>query len=142
VAGIHSDHTVHRLVSGEAPRVGLRVMNNDLKWGTIVKVATDQGCGFYCNAWHEVLVDDDRKSIFNCDRLSTKDLISNTKDPHPERGYNEELPKRIFFQDSDVSVFGAGSTAQIVDEDKGGVIAYTHHDNAQRLVVALLSLAD
>jgi hypothetical protein len=92
MAGIHSDHTVHRVVSGETPRVGLRVMNNDLKWGTIVKVSTAEGCGYYCNAWHEVSVDGDgdgisRTSIFNCDRLTTRDMISHTKDPHPERGY-------------------------------------------------------
>jgi hypothetical protein len=89
MAGIHNDHTVHRLVSGEAPRVGLRVINNDLKWGTIIKVATDGGCGFYCNAWHDVLVDEDRRSGFNCDRLSTRDMISQSKDPHPERGFTE-----------------------------------------------------
>lgn len=91
MAGIHNDDSVHRLVSGETPRVGLRVMNNDLQWGTLVTVATDKGCGYYCNAWHEVLVDNDhnggRTNIFNCDRLSTRDMISHTKDPHPERGY-------------------------------------------------------
>ncbi len=89
MAGIHNDHTVHRLVSGETPREGLRVMNNDLKWGTIVTVATDAGCGYYCNAWHEVRVDGDegRTSIFNCDRLTTTDVITRKRDPHPERGF-------------------------------------------------------
>jgi hypothetical protein len=92
VAGIHNDHSVHLLVSGEAPRVGLRVMDNDLKWGTIVKVATDAGCGWYCNAWHDVLVDNDgagERSGFNCERLTTRDVISGKKDPHPERGFIE-----------------------------------------------------
>ena len=90
MAGIHNDDSVHRLVSGEAPRVGLRVINNDLQWGTITKVATDEGCGYYCKAWHEVLVDGKeagRPSIFNCDRLATRDMISGKRDPHPERGY-------------------------------------------------------
>jgi hypothetical protein len=88
MAGIHNDDTVHRLVSGEAPRAGLRVMNNDMKWGTIVKVATDAGCGYYCNAWHEVIVDGHTRSdIFNCDRLTTRNMISHKPDPHPERGF-------------------------------------------------------
>lgn len=87
MAGIHNDTTMHRLVSGEAPRVGLRVLNNDLQWGTIVKVATDAGCGYYCNAWHDVDVDGGGRSGFNCERLTTRDMITGKKDPHPERGY-------------------------------------------------------
>lgn len=81
MAGIHADHTVHRVVSGESPAVGLRVYTNNLDQGTIVQVADDPGCGWYCNAWHTVEVDlsytgetisPPSKQMFNCDRLSTR----------------------------------------------------------------------
>lgn len=66
----------HKIVSGEVPEVGLRVLNNDLKWGTIVEVADPEGhvtCGFYCNAWHTVKVDGSgHTQSFNCDRLTTR----------------------------------------------------------------------
>lgn len=88
MAGIHNDDSTHRLVSGEAPRVGLRVLNNDLRWGTIVTVSTTGKCGFYCEAWHDVRVDgESRNSGFNCDRLTTWDMITGKPDPHPERGH-------------------------------------------------------
>lgn len=37
------------------------------------------------------------------------------------------------------NAFGA-HTAQIVDEDSGGAVAYVHHDNADRIVNALNAL--
>lgn len=78
MSGRHSDHTVHRLVSGEIPVVGMRVIDNDLSHGVIVEVATDAGCGWYCNAWHKVQLDTDYKgnpikgtNYSNCERLAT-----------------------------------------------------------------------
>jgi hypothetical protein len=66
----------HRLVSGETPTVGLRVLTNDLKWGTITEVKDPDGevtCGWYCVAWHTVIDEDGKPlGIFNCDRLTTK----------------------------------------------------------------------
>lgn len=65
--------TVHRLVSGEKPVVGLRVFTNDWVWGTITKVAEGSVCGTYCEAWHEVALDGrDGTKIYNCDRLTTR----------------------------------------------------------------------
>lgn len=72
MAGIHSDHSVHRIVSGEVPVVGLQVIDNNLERCVIVKVATDEGCGWYCNAWHTVQYPDGHTNIMNCDRLSTR----------------------------------------------------------------------
>jgi len=81
MAGIHPDHSVHRIVSGETPEVGMHVLTNNLDKAVIVKVATDEGCGWYCNAWHEVElyetykgepIQPGRKQIMNCERLSTK----------------------------------------------------------------------
>jgi hypothetical protein len=72
----------HKIVSGETPVVGLRVLTNNLDWGTIVKVADPDGhvtCGWYCEAWHEIQLDTSYKgdpikgrTIMNCDRLSTR----------------------------------------------------------------------
>lgn len=73
MAGIHSDHSVHRIVSGEAPAVGLEVIDNNLDRGVIVEVSTKEGCGWYCNAWHRVKYSDGSTTIMNCDRLTTKD---------------------------------------------------------------------
>jgi len=72
MAGLHADHTVHRIVSGEAPTVGLEVIDNNLDRCTIVKVATDEGCGWYCNAWHTVAYPNGGTGIMNCDRLTTR----------------------------------------------------------------------
>jgi hypothetical protein len=66
----------HKIVSGETPEVGLRVMSNEYKWGTITKVDDPEGhktCGWYCEAWHEVRYDDGGGGSFNCDRLTTKE---------------------------------------------------------------------
>lgn len=79
MAGIHSDHTVHRVVSGETPVVGLRVLTNDLKWGTISKVddepkwdGSPKLCGYYCESWHRIELEGGGWTSMNCDRLSTK----------------------------------------------------------------------
>lgn len=72
MAGIHSDHTVHRIVSGEVPTVGLRVWDNNLDPCVIVAVATDEGCGYYCAAWHRVQYAGGGTGIMNCDRLTTR----------------------------------------------------------------------
>lgn len=63
---------MHKIVSGEAPTVGLRVFTNDWTWGTITMVRNDEGCGTYCNAWHEVRLDSGSSKIYNCDRLTTR----------------------------------------------------------------------
>jgi hypothetical protein len=60
----------HRIVSGEVPVVGMRVLNNDLEWCTITEVADPEGhltCGYYCEAWHRT-----DKGLSNCDRLTTR----------------------------------------------------------------------
>ena len=69
----------HRLASGEIPKVGMRVFTNNLDRGVISIVATDEGCGPYCNAWHVVTLDTDYKGnpkggteIMNCSRLATR----------------------------------------------------------------------
>lgn len=63
----------HRLVSGAAPQVGLRVFTTDWVWGTITRVAEGSACGTYCEAWHEVVLDgQSRSKIYNCDRLTTR----------------------------------------------------------------------
>lgn len=70
----------HRIASGEIPAVGMRVFDNNLDRGVIVAVATDEGCGPYCKAWHTILVDTDyrgnpitpHKEIMNCSRLATR----------------------------------------------------------------------
>lgn len=79
MAGNHADHTTHRLVSGELPTVGLEVYTNNLDRGTITKVATDPGCGSYCNAWHTITLHTSYKGLpmtgttdMNCDRLTTR----------------------------------------------------------------------
>lgn len=84
MAGIHADRgdTKHRIVSGEVPTVGLRVLTNNLDWGTITKVDErnmDEPCGWYCPAWHTVTLDTSYKGepitgteIMNCDRLTTR----------------------------------------------------------------------
>jgi hypothetical protein len=72
MAGNHSDHSVHRIVSGETPVVGLEVIDNNLDRGVITEVATDEGCGWYCNAWHRITYPDGSTSIMNCDRLTTR----------------------------------------------------------------------
>lgn len=71
MAGQHHDHTVHRITSGETPEVGLRVLTNNLDWGTITEVSTTEGCGWYCNAWHRVTLDIGGTTIMNCERLAT-----------------------------------------------------------------------
>jgi hypothetical protein len=70
----------HKIVSGEAPTVGLRVFTNDWEWGTIEKVGsslaydgTPKVCGTYCQSWHEVRLDSGRYTSYNCDRLTTKE---------------------------------------------------------------------
>ena len=75
MAGNHSDTSVHRIVSGEAPEVGLAVIDNNLDRGVIVKVETSLPCGYYCDAWHTVAYEKDGKTftrIMNCDRLTTR----------------------------------------------------------------------
>lgn len=78
MAGIHADRgdTSHRIVSGETPEVGLRVLTNELKWGKITKLDErhlDEPCGWYCPAWHEVTYEETGHTIsMNCDRLTTK----------------------------------------------------------------------
>jgi hypothetical protein len=69
MAGIHADRgdKSHRLISGEVPTVGMRVINNNLDECTITKVSTEGDCGWYCEAWHET-----DKGIFNCERLTTR----------------------------------------------------------------------
>lgn len=79
----------HRIVSGETPEVGLRVLTNDYKWGSIVQLGhglynslTGQydgpetvPCGWYCEAWHHIHLDgtpDGTSTIYNCDRLTTQ----------------------------------------------------------------------
>ncbi len=71
--------TVHRLASGEIPAVGMRVFTNNLDRGVIIAVATDEGCGPYCNAWHTVQLDTTYRGepttgteIMNCSRLATR----------------------------------------------------------------------
>jgi hypothetical protein len=84
MSGIHADRgdTSHRLATGEPPVVGMRVINNDLRWGTIVQVETEGECGWYCPAWHRVLVDGDAGTKdFNCERLATH--YAGHADPHP-----------------------------------------------------------
>jgi hypothetical protein len=71
MAGDHM--TTHRIVSGETPTVGLRVLDYDRKWGHITRVAEADTCGAYCRAWHQVTRDDGSTMIFNCDRLTTKE---------------------------------------------------------------------
>ncbi len=70
---------MHRLASGEIPAVGMRVFTNNLDRGVIVKVADDEGCGPYCNAWHTVQLDTSYRGlpltgteIMNCSRLATR----------------------------------------------------------------------
>lgn len=79
MAGQHSDHSVHRIVSGETPAVGLEVYTNNYDRGTIIEVSTKEGCGYYCNAWHTIHLFEtwdgkplDTTTIMNCDRLSTR----------------------------------------------------------------------
>ena len=76
MAGNHADTSVHRIVSGEAPTVGLAVIDNNLDRGVIAKVDTTGKCGYYCEAWHtvEYRTDDDATftRIMNCDRLTTR----------------------------------------------------------------------
>lgn len=70
----------HRIVSGEAPTVGLEVYTNEYRRGVITQVADPIGlvtCGWYCEAWHEVTYpatesEPARKIKMNCDRLSTR----------------------------------------------------------------------
>ena len=66
----------HKIVSGEEPAVGLRVVTNDYRWGTIVEVAENANeavCGWYCEAWHTIKYDTDHRTItMNCDRLTTR----------------------------------------------------------------------
>jgi len=79
MAGIQADRgdTSHRIVSGEVPVVGLRVMTNEYRWATIVALAPEremeQPCGWYCPAWHEVEYEDGRLIRMNCDRLTTRE---------------------------------------------------------------------
>lgn len=63
---------MHKIVSGETPEVGLRVLTNEYKWGTIVKVAESDTCGIYCTAWHRIEYEDGGGQIMNCDRLTTR----------------------------------------------------------------------
>jgi len=66
----------HKIVSGETPTVGLRVLTNEYKWGTIVEVADPEGqkvCGWYCEAWHKIEYDDGGRQTMNCDRLTTRE---------------------------------------------------------------------
>lgn len=86
VSGIHEERgdKSHRLVSGERPEIGMRVINNDLRWGTIVKLADvdSETCGWYCTSWHRVQVDGSAgTSDFNCERLTT--FFAGHPDPHP-----------------------------------------------------------
>lgn len=69
MSGKHPDHTVHRIVSGQAPVVGLRVLDYDRDPGVIIEVSTREGCGWYCNAWHTVRKDRGGTTIMNCERL-------------------------------------------------------------------------
>jgi hypothetical protein len=65
----------HKIVSGEEPVVGLRVITNELQEGTITTLAPNletAKCGWYCEAWHTVTYDDGRTITMNCDRLTTK----------------------------------------------------------------------
>lgn len=67
--------THHRIVSGEEPMVGLRVFTNDWTWGTITQLdlrGMGEECGTYCQAWHDVQLDNGNVKIYNCDRLTTK----------------------------------------------------------------------
>lgn len=64
---------MHRIVSGETPKVGMRVFTNDWEWGTITEVADGDTCGTYCEAWHTVKLDSGKEKIYNCDRLTTKE---------------------------------------------------------------------
>lgn len=74
MAGIHADHgdTSHRIVSGEIPTAGLEVIDNNLDRGVITLVSTDEGCGYYCAAWHTITYPDGMTRIMNCDRLTTR----------------------------------------------------------------------
>jgi hypothetical protein len=62
----------HTLTSGEAPAVGLRVIDYDQDHGTIIRVSDTGHCGVYCQAWHTVAKDSGGTMIFNCSRLTTR----------------------------------------------------------------------
>lgn len=62
----------HRITSGEAPALGLRVFTNDWEWGTVTAVREGGKCGTYCEAWHTVRLDSGVTKIYNCDRLTTR----------------------------------------------------------------------
>lgn len=64
--------TTHRIISGETPTEGLRVLDYDYNWGTITKVADSTECGPYCTAWHTVTTDAGNQKEFNCSRLTTR----------------------------------------------------------------------
>jgi hypothetical protein len=79
MAGIHADHSVHRIVSGEAPAVGLEVFTNNLDQGRIEQVSVKGECGYYCEAWHTIRLHTsydgkplNSTTIMNCDRLTTR----------------------------------------------------------------------
>jgi len=72
MAGIHGETITHRIVSGEVPVIGLEVIDNNLDRGVIKEVATDEGCGYYCKAWHRIEYPDGSTRIMNCDRLTTR----------------------------------------------------------------------
>ena len=71
MSGYHADRgdTSHRIVSGQPPVVGLRVIDYDRDPGVIVEVSTKGDCGWYCNAWHTVAKDKGGRTIMNCERL-------------------------------------------------------------------------
>jgi len=66
----------HLIHSGEAPAVGLRVIDYDRDQGTIVKVSDRGPCGPHCNAWHTVRKDNGATALFNCTRLTTVGVVA------------------------------------------------------------------
>ena len=77
MAGIHADrgdHS-HRIISGETPVIGLRVLDNDIRWGVIETLGDmSKDCGWYCDAWATTRRDDGSTGFVNCERMTTRDF--------------------------------------------------------------------
>lgn len=65
---------LHTLASGETPTEGMRVFTYDYTWGTIVSLEEKGTCGIYCEAWHDVRIDETGGvKMYNCTRLTTRE---------------------------------------------------------------------
>lgn len=81
----HIDES-YRTANGVVISPGLRVITNDLIWGTVEAAQfTDGGPldpgGEYFDGWFYVMYDDGRRGRFNGERMSTRDTISGSTDP-------------------------------------------------------------